>query len=524
MELVPWADLSDAALLSMRRAPGEEAPAHPGPAPDATAELRRRHVPAMLGYARLCAVEESARALADEAFEHALSDADAASEVESPWRHRLLLGVHRTALEWAAAGHLDRLAPDFLAWLGTPHLGPDQASCAGLRPEDDVILMAFGRLPDQTRSVLWHAVVEQNTAAQAGRLLDVEPGRVPVLREDALKHYRRAYLETFEERTAKGPCGRFAPLLDLATRPDGARHSCELEEHLAQCLGCFGARGDLVGLNDHPAVTLARGLLPWGCDAPSAPWRRSGTVDAHGEAGVPRAPARTAPSPTPRTWRFPTSLGRAPRAMMLVPAGLLVAVALLVRVLSSPASHHSASDRASAVTPRPVVTSPGAGPPGSGPGGSRHTDTYAELINARSHLCLDVHGPEPVQNGAGLITAACDGSASQKWLHTANGFVRNYADPTYCVDTLGRHQENAGVGKCAFLEKGAEADGQLFELWRGGSLRPRGNPAFPYPDFVLAPSADGPGSPVRLLHFRTGEGQEWLLGATVLADSGPVRG
>ncbi len=84
------AGASDARLAELLR--GETPTAYP-----ALRELRSRHQPALLDYARLCAAGESAaRQLAAAAFSLAARHAARGTDSGGPWRHQLLVLAGRS--------------------------------------------------------------------------------------------------------------------------------------------------------------------------------------------------------------------------------------------------------------------------------------------------------------------------------------------------------------------------------------------------------------------------------------------
>ncbi|MBL1087573.1 hypothetical protein JK359_37515 [Streptomyces actinomycinicus] len=337
--------MPDAVLLSVRRASAAGTAARQGHARAATAELRRRHFPAMLAYARLCADQTFARVLAAEALEQALLEPGVPFQ-RAPWQHHLLTLVHRTAVEWARAGHTDRLSCGLLSWLAAHHaLGP--VSGGGVPEHDGALLAAFRRLPETTRAAVWHTVVLPGDTVCGGRPSGGRQASVPVLRDRALEDFRRTYLDVFADRVGDGPCRLLVPLIDLATRGDGTPHSCDLEEHIAHCPDCCRARRDLLALTEHPARTLADGLLPWGGTTLVSPERGDG-------APVP-------PGTTPAARRISTFARKLTTPDVLAPAGLLIVI-LLIRALPMPATLYSTTDPAPTHPPSSATAAPNPDP------------------------------------------------------------------------------------------------------------------------------------------------------------------
>lgn len=99
------AKASDARLTALLRADSPSAY-------QALRELRERHHPAVLAYARLCAASESsARELATQAFTVATRETARGIEPTVPWRHRLLLLTARVAARLGRGRGRDRSRP-----------------------------------------------------------------------------------------------------------------------------------------------------------------------------------------------------------------------------------------------------------------------------------------------------------------------------------------------------------------------------------------------------------------------------
>ncbi|MEV4918240.1 RICIN domain-containing protein [Streptomyces tirandamycinicus] len=276
--------------------------AHP-----ALRELKRRHLPAVLAYARLCGRNQTAGdQLAVQALRRASEEACRGIEPRGHWRHHLLTLVRGVGVDWARGGRRDRLSPGFAAWIdadsgtvsaagavtGEPTAGGSLPSAGGSLPstggsgppaggsgppedgsgppEDGsaseasaAVLDAFYRLPALTRGVLWYAVVDQEPDATVAAYLGVRGDLVPDLRDRARESIRQAFLRTYLERGDER-CLGFRRIIDAATRPVDGRRSEDLELHLAGCARCARAVAELTRMADDPRTVLAGHLLGWG--------------------------------------------------------------------------------------------------------------------------------------------------------------------------------------------------------------------------------------------------------------------
>lgn len=123
---------SDARLTELLRADTVTAYA-------ALLELRARHQPSVLAYARLCTAGESAaRQLAAQTFTLAARETARGVDPGVPWRHRLLLLTGRSAAAWAGDERAAGLDPSVLLLLNTAGPGgpvpPMLTAFESLRP------------------------------------------------------------------------------------------------------------------------------------------------------------------------------------------------------------------------------------------------------------------------------------------------------------------------------------------------------------------------------------------------------
>ncbi|MDW8810722.1 hypothetical protein P1P68_39470, partial [Streptomyces scabiei] len=241
------ANASDARLTALLRA---DSPI----AYTALRELRERHHPSVLAYARLCAASESsALELATQAFTTATRETARGTEAAVPWRHQLLLLTVRVAAGWTTDEHATGLAPALRPVL------------AAAGPEGPVppLLAAFRLLPPRPQGLIWYGVVEQEPDERTAVLLGLTPDDVTYMRNSALQTLRQACLRVRLAASDDPRCQDFRRLIEESVRPDSPRHSPDLHAHMEYCAYCAGAYEELCALRDSPRATLAEGLLPW---------------------------------------------------------------------------------------------------------------------------------------------------------------------------------------------------------------------------------------------------------------------
>ncbi|MFC4464197.1 ricin-type beta-trefoil lectin domain protein [Streptomyces xiangluensis] len=514
--------VSDARLTDLLRADARTAR-------PAWRELRSRHRPAVLSYARLCAVDESAaHRITATAFTLAARETARGLEPRTPWRHQLLLLACRVAVEWSADERAARLAPGLLARLGEADAGPD-----GPVPP---MLAAFLTLPTRVQGLVWYGVVDGESEADTARLLGVRPEDVAYGMEGAFQTVCHSVLTTRLAGSDDPGCQDFRRLIEEAVRPEKPRRSADLDAHMGSCPHCATGYEELAALRDTPHAALAEGLLPWG-----------GTAYAMGggAAGDGRQEARTTAGKDegPASW-WSWSAWWPSRRFAIVSAALGVALAPLLLYLltqgdsgsqetagavDTPTRPPSAtvtstfsppptlSATAQSPTPRPTKPSPPASPspkptptptptptrtkpPASGP----PDGSYAQVVNVDSGLCLDVEDGD-FDNGTNVIAADCSASRTQRWrVDAGSGALQSFADPDFCLDSRGSVDDGLGIWTCESLDS-SNGDNLRFAVESTGVIRPA-----IAPDHALTP-ADG--ESLDLAPVDGDDDQRWKAGA-----------
>lgn len=462
----PHADTaSDAHLTDLLRA----APAAAYPA---LRTLRARHQPAVLAYARLCTTgEPAARRLAAEAFTLAARETARGADPGGPWRHRLLLLAGQAAASWAADDRAGGLDAGLLLVLNTT--GP-----GGPVPP---LLVAFRSLPSRTQGLIWYDVVERESAERTATLLGLTPQDVVHGAGPALQSLAQACLRHRLAASDDPRCGDFRRLIEESVRPDGPRHSPDLDAHRAHCPHCATAYEEQCALRDTPRDALADGLLPWG-----------GTSYAVDEREPVRAARAAARRPRRRIVLASAVLGVAVIPLLILLAALddssdgeaagavgaspstapQVTVTATVSVSAAPSAASpspspslspSASRTSAPPGPRPAPTpsASSARPPGA---------VFAQVVNVATGRCLEVAGD--LGNGTDVVTVPCSASPSQRWrVDSARGVLQSYADPGFCLDSRGAVDDGVGVWSCDSVE-GRNGRNLMFTVDEDGRIRP----------------------------------------------------
>ncbi|AOR33882.1 ricin-type beta-trefoil lectin domain protein [Streptomyces fodineus] len=467
-----YEDAPDARLAELLRSP--TATAYP-----ALQELRRRHHPAVLAYARLCAASESAaRRLAAEALTTAARETARGVDPAVPLRHRLLLLAVRLAAGWAHDERSAGVDPGMLLVLNASGL-PD-----GPTPP---LLPAFRSLPSRAQGLIWYGVVEEEPQERTAAFLGLSRADVAYGTPQALKALAQACLRERLAASEDPRCADFRRLIEEAVRPDGPRYSADLDAHMAHCPHCTAAFEELRALRDTPRQTLAEGLLPW-----------NGAAYLRGEepAAAPAPPAaRTAWPPR--------------RPVLLASAALGVALTPLLVFLLTPAHPDDQQPTAATPTPPPVTVtatvsvtpspsptpSPTKSPsnsPSPTPASARpsthppHTrrptpeptpsfappgTSFAQVVNLATGRCLDIRDGD-LSPGNDVVTAPCSSADTQRWrFDTYLGVLRSGADDRFCLDSRGSTDRGVGIWECDSVY-GDNGENVRFTIGPDGTIRP----------------------------------------------------
>ncbi len=523
-----YAGASDARLTELLRA--DTATAYLG-----LQELRARHRPSVVAYARLCATSEStARQLAAQAFTLAARETARGTDPGVPWRHRLLLLTGRVAASWAVDERSAGLDPGLLLVLNTAL--PD-----GPPPP---LLAPFQSLPSRAQGLIWYGVVEREPTDRTAGYLGLTREDVTYGTDQALQAMAQACLRARLAASDDPRCGDFRRLIEEAVRPDTPRESPDLHSHMAHCAHCTTAYEELTSLRDTPGTALAEGLLPWAGTAYGA---REAARPGDGSRRAARRGGASRDAGVRSGGGSRTAIGIWPpsRRLALASAALGVALApLLILLLTQDSGSPSRESTGAAVStpttpprvtvtatpppppspsatskppppkrsspppkptksasPSPTRTTPPPPPPPKPPGSAS-----AQVVNLASGRCLDVDGD--LKNGTDVVTAPCTASWTQRWRVDADrGVVQSSADSDFCLDSRGDVDKGVGIWECDSLD-GSHGENLRFTVDNDGVIRP----AIAIETAVTPGGSDG-GEGVSLVALSGGAGQRWRAGA-----------
>ncbi|MFF7974172.1 ricin-type beta-trefoil lectin domain protein [Streptomyces sp. NPDC007905] len=496
------ADTPDTRLTELLRAPTSTA--YP-----ALQELRRRHHPAVLAYARLCAASESAaRRLAAEAFTTAARETARGREPNVPLRHHLLLLTARLAAAWAVDERSAGVDPALLLVLNSSGL-PE-----GPTPP---LLPAFHTLSSRTQGLIWYGVLEEEPMERTAAFLGLSRADVSHGIPQALKALAQACLRHRLAASDDPRCADFRRLIEEAVRQDGPRRSADLDAHRAQCPHCTAAFENLTALRDTPRQALAEGLLPWG---------GTSYIRQAEPVPVPTAPQLTRNRPAQRRYVLasaalgvalapllvflltsPDAPDRPPAAATPTPPPVTVTATVSASSSPSPSptpSRTTKSPSPARTTHRPTTPPPPRRTPSPSPTFSPPGSAYAQVVNLATGRCLDISDGD-LSQGNDVITAPCDSSATQRWRVDAGlGVLRSAADSDYCLDSRGSTDRGVGIWDCDSVY-GRNGQNLRFTVDPDGTIRP----AIAIETAVTPDGGDG----VALEPLNGGSGQRWRAGA-----------
>ncbi|WP_328492395.1 ricin-type beta-trefoil lectin domain protein [Streptomyces sp. NBC_00414] len=253
-------------------------------------ELLGRHWVPVFSYARLCTNGvQYAGMLTTAAFTRLFGESVRQVGPRAAWRPELLVAVRRIAGEWDADKRRGMLHPELQS-------APDDKGSAAARllPPNNrrMVALAFQRLPEAARCVLWHAEVEAEELAVPARLLGLTVQDASQALDRARELLRQYCLEAHRELAPDDECRRYSRLLDVSLRRGGNSVDPDLRQHLAACDHCPHAAEQLNQSGDRPAVLLAEGVLGWAAldYLDSRPGRRTGGEEATAGPVVSTAP------------------------------------------------------------------------------------------------------------------------------------------------------------------------------------------------------------------------------------------
>jgi RNA polymerase sigma factor (sigma-70 family) len=218
---------------------------------------------------------------------------------------------------------------------------------------------AWNSLPDATRTLLWHLVIEEETPAQIAPLIGTTPNGVSSRAVRAKERLRQAFLQQHLLDAQSDGCRRARSRLGEYVRSAlSARDQTEVRAHLDTCDSCRAALFDITDLNQTMRIFIAPVVLG------------GAAVAGHYIAGAGAAKGGVF------GWAWLRHLRNPAVAAATIAAVLALGIggAFAFRSFDTPshrpvaaATLHSAPTAASSVVPAAIAPQPSATPTGVGP-------------------------------------------------------------------------------------------------------------------------------------------------------------
>ncbi|WAP57228.1 hypothetical protein [Streptomyces sp. S465] len=281
---------------SPRRPGPAEAPAEEADGTASATALLGAYWDAVADYAELCTTSpEAGMRLATEAFRRGIRETrnrrSRGFGKRLPWLPLFLTSVRKTAADWHAHRHGDRLTPDLRTWLTS-----DRAARFAAAPrEQPLALRGLRDLPEADGELLWLVEVEGRSTETVARQLGYDPEYAPEeitrVRESFRARCQRAHVDTLTDEE----CRSYAKLLDAATRSPDTPSPADLWQHLARCGPCRDAAACMYVDGGGLPGSLASGVIGWGAHL----YLERRRVAADRTPAATHAAAPTAPSAHP---------------------------------------------------------------------------------------------------------------------------------------------------------------------------------------------------------------------------------
>jgi RNA polymerase sigma factor (sigma-70 family) len=309
---------SDAELITAVRAGDEHA----------FGLLWRRHEAAALRLARQITNPSNAEDLVSESFARLLRILRQGGGPDGAFRPYLFSTLRRLNIDNARSyGQRISLTDDDSDLESEP--ASSAADVAAVNAEHSAVWRAWASLPESSRTLLWHLVVEEETPAQIAPLIGTSANGVSSRAVRARERLRQAFLQQHVADTVDEGCrwtrGRMGEYVRDAL---SARDRAAVQAHLDDCDTCPGVLFEIADVNQTLRLVIAPIIL--------------GGVSLAAYAGVGGIGSATTPAHPAGGW---TGLSTARR--VLVGAGG-IGLALAIAAGATLGLRHSSSTRADA--------------------------------------------------------------------------------------------------------------------------------------------------------------------------------
>jgi len=163
------------------------------------------------------------------------------------------------------------------------------------RHEHSAAWRAWASLPESTRTLLWHLVVEEDTPAKLAPLLGTTPNGVSSRAKRARERLRQAFLQQHVLEADNEACRWVRSRLGQYERDALSRtEQSVVEEHLRDCAGCTAAASEVQDVNKTMRAMIAPVVL--GSPEAAKHYLRSAHWTEHGTVSPLKTMAKAATS------------------------------------------------------------------------------------------------------------------------------------------------------------------------------------------------------------------------------------
>ncbi len=242
---------SDAELITAARA-GDR---------DAYGVLWGRHETAARNLARQVARSSDVEELVSESFYRVLRALDGGGGPDGAFRPYLLSTLRRVNID-TGRGYYQRvsLTDDDTELEGRP--GESAADITIEQGEQSAAWMAWASLPDSSRTLLWHLIVEEETPAQIAPLIGTTPNGVSSRAVRAKERLRQAFLQQHVRLADAEQCEWTRRRVGEYVRQAlSSREQHAVEAHLKDCKRCKAVVAEITDVNQTLKAVVAPVVL-----------------------------------------------------------------------------------------------------------------------------------------------------------------------------------------------------------------------------------------------------------------------
>ena len=382
---------SDADLLAAVRA-GDDS---------AYAELWTRHQAAARRMAAQVADAGDVDDLVSESYYRVLRVVKAGQGPQDAFRPYLFSTMRRFAIDTARSYERRVTLTDQAADLEAEP-APSAADVAAINAEQHAAWRAWASLPEASRAVLWHVVVERQTPAEIAPILGTSPNGVTLRARRAKERLRQAFLQEHLAATDDQECRetrrQLGPYIRVAL---SSRDRAAVDTHIEQCARCRAALLEVDDVNNTLRTVIAPVILGGALAAGHYLSSASSAAHAAGfgvsppSSGAPsgaEAKSNASPASGHRSWHSRSTMVT---SAAVGAAALLAALLVIIGITRAP--NHSPH-----AAPNPTASaSPGAS-------GGMRTGSGGSAVTPRTG-----HGTVTPAPGSGAIQPPVSASPSR---------------------------------------------------------------------------------------------------------------